>query len=356
MGTDSGLFGQTGVNLNARNRDLQFDGVLQSGANATLYGRNSLSFGGYGTAAGDFSVGGRGTITLQDSTVVANRMVVVPGSGAFALRNAAVFSGQNFNISTHHFSLGENVYVEGRNVGEDSTLAVTASGNFTNSADLEAGQLSNISFAGHLFNEAGGIIRDTRLNLTFGRDLHNSGVIFGTESLALNVASLFNNATGTILSDSVGITTSAVLHNAGAILSEGAATLVAGTQFRNEGLLQAIRATITAPSILNTGAAALRLRDSGILTVTGTLTNAGVMTSAGSLQINAGQFTNNGNLAVETSLVALTSDLTNAGVITAGGSMSLRATNLLTSSGTIASYGNAVLHSDGIVAELRLEA
>ncbi|OAN69615.1 hypothetical protein A8B83_01580 [Rhodobacteraceae bacterium EhC02] len=346
VGTDSGLFGQTGVNLNARNRDLQFDGVLQSGANATLYGRNSLSFGGYGTAAGDFSVGGRGTITLQDSTVVANRMVVVPGSGAFALRNAAVFSGQNFNISTHHFSLGENVYVEGRNVGEDSTLAVTASGNFTNSADLEAGQLSNISFAGHLFNEAGGIIRDTRLNLTFGRDLHNSGVIFGTESLALNVASLFNNATGTILSDSVGITTSAVLHNAGAILSEGAATLVAGTQFRNEGLLQAIRATITAPSILNTGAAALRLRDSGILTVTGTLTNAGVMTSAGSLQINAGQFTNNGNLAVETSLVALTSDLTNAGVITAGGSMSLRATNLLTSSGTIASYGNAVLHSD----------
>ncbi|MDX5402191.1 MAG: filamentous hemagglutinin N-terminal domain-containing protein, partial [Rhodobacterales bacterium] len=344
--TESGLFGQTGVNLNAGSNELQFDGVLQSGANATLYGRNTLRFAGYGTAAGNFSVAGRGTIALQDSTVVADRVVVAPGSNTFALRNAAVFSGQNLNISTHSFSLGENVYVEARSAGEASTLTVTASGNFTNSADLDAAQLANISFGGHLFNEAGGIIRDARLNLTFGRDLHNSGVIFGAETLTLNVASLFNNATGTILSDSVTITTSAALNNAGAILSEGQATLVAGTQFRNEGLVQAIRATITAPSLLNTGDAALRLRDSGTLTVSGSMTNAGLLTSAGTLQINAGQFANNGSLAVETSLIAQTESLTNAGVITAGTSLSLRGNALLTSLGTIASYGNAALQSN----------
>lgn len=154
----TGLYGLTGVTVTSKNRTLSYSGVLQSGANVTLYGRKQLTFSAYGSATGDFTLRGVNGVTVEDATIVANRVIANEGGTSFTLSDSAIFSTENFNITTGDFHLGENVVVDGLTESDVSNLVVTASGDFHNSADLRRHDAATFTYAGNLYNEVGGVI------------------------------------------------------------------------------------------------------------------------------------------------------------------------------------------------------
>jgi len=345
----TGLYGLTGVTVTSQNRTLSFSGVVQSGADVTLYGRKQLTFSAYGSATGDFTLRGVNGVTVEDATIVANRVIANEGGTSFTLSDSAIFSAENFNITTGDFHLGENVVVDGLTESDVSNLVVTASGDFHNSADLRRHDAATITYAGNLYNEVGGVIEEDTLRIAFDREVHNSGILYGVTSLDFDVAALFNNETGVILSDRVDINTTGLLSNAGTISSDGDIFLTSGTKIVNDGYVQGIRAYLTAPEIKNGGGAELRVRDYGRITASTDFTNQGILASTASFQINAGRFENKGLISVETNLSVIADTIINRDALTAGNSISLRATGALKNLGTIASYYNATLASDSIV-------
>jgi len=343
----TGIYGFTGVKVFGRNGALTLNGDIQSGADIDLYSRRKLTFGAYGSATGEFKLRSLNEVDVDGATIVANQVDATSSGHTFTLNNSAVFSAYNFQINTGDFHLGKDVVVDGLTEAATSNLVVNATGAFHNGADLRRHKTATINYAGNLYNEAGGIIEEANLNLVFDREVHNAGILYGSDSLNLDVAALFNNDSGTILSKVVSINTTGLLENKGTITSEGNISLTSVDRITNEGHIQGIRAYLTAPVISNSGE--LRVKTDGQLTASTSLTNNGLLASLGTLHITTGNFENIGLASVETTLSILADTITNRETLTAGTSVSLRTTGKLTNLGQIASYGNAELFSDTLV-------
>ncbi len=341
----TGLYGFTGVELTARKGALSFAGDLQSGADVRLYGERKLTFAGYGSAAGKFALDGRREVAIEAATVVADSVTFQDGAGIFRLSNAAIFSAQDVQINAGEFQLGEGVVVDGLTADATSNLVVDATSHFRNSADLRRLDGAAITYAGNLYNELGGIIEDTALTMASTGEVHNAGVLYGTDSIDLNVAQLFNSETGAILSKSVRITTSGLLENSGTITSEGNLTLASDRKIANDGYIQAIRAVLTAPDVKNAGNGELRVRDSGQITASGSFANDGILASLASFKVTTGRFENKGVASVNNVFEVIADTIINQETVTAGERISLRSTGEIKNLGTLASYGRAYLNA-----------
>lgn len=346
----AGLYGQTGVSVSSGKTTLSFYGDIQSGADVDLNSKRALIFSGYGNAVGTFNVRSRSSgITLNGATVVANRFLKGAGGTTFSIGDTAIFTSGDINIAATDFHFGANVVIDGLTEDDVSNLVVAATRNFHNSADLRRHSSATISYAGNLYNEVGGVIEGDDLRIAFDKEIHNSGVIHGVDSLEFDVAALFNNETGIILSDDIEITTSGLLSNGGTISSSGTLELVSSEDILNEGYLQASRAYLTAPDIVIGGGAELRTELSSEINADTKFSNRGILASLGSLKIDSGRFENNGLISVESELTAIADTITNTDAITAGYRITLTSTDDLENSGTLASYAYLNLNSNTLV-------
>jgi filamentous hemagglutinin family protein len=345
----TGFYGFTGVEVTARKGTLTFSGDLQSSADVDLFGERQLTFAGYGSATGEFKLRGRSTITVEDATIVANSVNAEGGVNVFRLSDSAIFSTQDFKIVTGEFQLGKDVVVDGLTEDSTSNLVVNANGHFRNSADLRRHDAATINYAGSLYNEVGGIIEEANLKIASTREIHNAGVLYGTNSIDLNVAQLFNNETGAILSKSIKINTTGLLENEGTITSEGDLYLTSARKITNDGYVQAIRAYLTAPDVKNAGKGELRVRDYGQITASSSFANDGILGSLASFKVTTGRFENKGVASVDRSIEVIASTIINQEILTAGERITLRSTGEIKNLGTLASYGHAYLNAESMV-------
>ncbi|WP_158623122.1 filamentous hemagglutinin N-terminal domain-containing protein [Pseudorhodobacter sp. E13] len=345
----TGLYGFAGVSITAQTGELSFGGDLQSGADVTLYGGQRLTFAGYGTSTGGFTFSGETEIVIEGATIVANAVEAIEGGARLTLRDTAVFSREDFHIETGDFELGRDVTVAGLSDATPSKLVVTASGSFRNSADLRRHDFASISFGGDLYNEAGGIIEGVRLAILSDADIHNAGVISGTTSLTLDVASLFNNETGVILAKSGVINTSSALVNEGVISSDVKLTLTSEGSLHNDGYIQAHRAYLSAPDLNNSATGEIRVSDYGEITSEGVFANGGILASLGAFRIIAAGFENAGVVNVDNYFEVIAGHILNETTVIAGDRIVFRASEAIRNEGTLASYGNLYLSAGGAV-------
>jgi filamentous hemagglutinin family protein len=341
----TGIYAFSGLTMNAGRGTVTVLGDVQSGAGITANG-DALTFGAYIAAAGTVSLTARFDLAINDTTIVADR-VVVPNVGRVAtLTSSALFTNYDVAVTTVTFALGRDVVVAPQGTTGTSRLAVTASGDFRNNADLRGIDASQIAYAGNLINEVGGIIEAAALNMTSTtRQVQNAGVLRGVESLTFNISAFTNQTTGVVISKAVNITTSGLLTNLGTISAEGDLRLTAGTTLTNDGFLQAARAYLTAPTIL--GQAKGDLRVSGVIVATATtaITNAGMMGSLSTISLSAPSITNNGALIGEAGVLLSGTRVTNNGNLTSAMLVSLTGSTLISNAGTIASYDRVVFAS-----------
>ncbi|WOI35372.1 glycohydrolase toxin TNT-related protein (plasmid) [Tritonibacter scottomollicae] len=345
----TGIYGFTGVQVTARKGTLSFGGDLQSGADVDLFGERQLTFSGYGSATGEFKLRGRSAITVEDATIVANSVDANDGVNTFRLSDAAIFSTEAFRIKTGEFQLGKDVLVDGLTEDATSNLIVEASGHFRNSADLRRHKAAMINYAGNLYNEVGGIIEEVDLKIASTSEIHNAGVLYGSDSIDLNVAQLFNNETGAILSKSITIKATGLLENNGTITSDGNLTLTSGRKVTNDGYIQAVRAYLTAPEVKNAGNGELRVRDYGQITASSSFANDGILASLASFKVSTGRFENKGVVSVDSSIEVVADTIINQKSLTAGERITLRSTGDIKNLGILASYDQAHLAAESRV-------
>lgn len=341
----TGIYAFGGVTLNAGRGSATIQGDLQSGAGVTA-SADTLTFGAYIAAAGTVSLTARYDLAINDTTIVADR-VVVPNAGRLTtLTSSALFTNQDVAVTTGTFALGRDVVVAPQATTGTSRLAVTAAGDFRNNADLRGFDASQITYAGNLINEVGGIIEAAALNITSTtRQVQNAGVLRGVDSLTFNISAFTNQATGVVISKAVNITTTGLLTNLGTISAEGDLRLTAGTTLTNDGFLQAARAYLTAPTILGQSKGDLRVSGVIVATATTAITNAGMMGSLSTITLNAPTITNNGALIGEAGVLLSGTRVTNNGNITSALLVSLTGSTLISNLGTIASYDRVVFAS-----------
>jgi filamentous hemagglutinin family protein len=341
----TGIYAFSGVTLNAGRGSATILGDLQSGAGVTA-SADALTFGAYIAAAGTVSLTARFDLAINDTTIVADR-VVVPNVGRIAtLTSSALFTNFDVAITTVTFALGRDVVVAPQIAAGSSRLAVIASGDFRNNADLRGIDASQIAYTGNLINEVGGIIEAAALNITSTtRQVQNAGVLRGVDSLTLNISAFTNQTTGVVISKAVNITTTGLLTNLGTISAEGDLRLTAGTTLTNDGFMQAARAYLIAPTIL--GQAKGDLRVSGVIVATATtaITNAGMMGSLSTISLTAPTITNNGAIIGEAGVLLSGTRVTNNGNLTSAMLVSLTGSTLISNVGTIASYDRVVFDS-----------
>lgn len=344
VGSDAGLFGATGIDLTATSGALTYSGELQSDTGAVLSAGTDLTFDGYATVRDGFRLQAGASGSIKGATVTAARIEVQDAIARFELDNAALFSTVDVNINAGQFRLGSNVILKG--VGDASSrLVAAATGDFLNGADLRQLSADTITYGGSLINEASGIIEAA--TLTRAGSVYNAGVLMGTGTLTLDVGSLFNRAGGLITAQAVQVNARDVLENAGTIRADSDVALTVANRLTNAGLVQALTASLTAPVIENTASGTLRVNTNARLTATTRLDNAGLLASMTGLRIDAGAFSNTGGLTVDTRAEVYADAFDNAGVITAGTRIDLLGRNALLNSGTVASYDDLYVTSNG---------
>ncbi len=346
----TGLYGATGVSVTSSNQVLSFSGVVQSGSDIDLSATNgSLSFLAYASATGTVRLKSASTIEVREATIVADQIEIDNRAQELRFSDAALFSRSDVVVQTVDLHLGQGVVVDGLTTSDTSNLVVTASGDFYNSADLRGHTSATFSYSGDFYNQLGGVLQEDQLQIVHDGEVHNDGVIFGDTSVQINVAALFNNATGAILSPDVDIHTTGLLQNTGTISSDGDIALSSDLKIENDGYIQGIRAYLTAPEIINSGNAELRVRDYAEITASTSFSNTGILASLASAKVVTGSFTTTGLVVVETDFYVLADDVLNRGSITAGNLIDVDATGLLENAGTIVSYNDINLHSDNRV-------
>ena len=341
----AGIYAFSGVTLNAGRGAATILGDVQSGAGVTATA-DTLTFGAYIAAAGTVSLSARFDLAINDTTIVADR-VVVPNVGRIAaLTSSALFTNYDVAVTTVTFSLGRDVVIGPQAATGTSRLAVTASGDFRNNADLRGIDVSQIAYAGNLVNEVGGIFEATALNMSSTtRQVQNAGVLRGVDSVTLNIGAFTNQTTGVVISKAVNITTSGLLTNLGTISVEGDLRLTSGSTLTNDGFLQAARAYLIAPTILTQAKGDIRVSGAIVATATAAITNAGMLGSLATISLLAPTITNNGVVIGEAGVTLNGTRVTNNGNLTSATLVSLTGSTLISNSGTIASYGGVLFDS-----------
>lgn len=341
----TGLYGFSGVTLNGGRGSITMLGDVQSGAGVTA-SADMLSFGAYASAVGTISLTARYELSVADATIVADR-VVVPNVGRVAtFATSAFFTNADVAVTTVAFSMGRDVYVAPQLTTGTSRLAVTASGDFRNTADLRGFDASRIVFSGALINEVGGVIDTAALSInSTTRQITNAGVLTAANGVSLSVASFTNAATGSVVSNWIAITTTGALTNLGSMTTAGDMELTAGTTLSTDGFIQAARVFLTAATITAKGNSDTRASGVVVANATTAITNDGFIGTLASATFTAPTITNNGAIIAETGLTATGTTLRNAGNLTSARIIRLSGSTLVSNTGTVTSYDRILLAS-----------
>ncbi|WP_423139615.1 beta strand repeat-containing protein [Pantoea ananatis] len=239
--------------------------------------------------------------------------------------------------------------------GSGKDINFTATGTLINAGALVAKNQLQVGSAS--LNNSGTL---TAPQLSLSSDsLINSGLIQGTQNLALRSQDLTNQRSGSIATAGDLTLTLPDFSNSG-LLSTGGALQLSGGSLTNDGEINALSlqsdngrlTNLAGGKLLATGALQLandQFNNSGLVAAKGlglnaaTLDNAGRIQGSDSLTLQAGTFTNRqgGELLTTGQLTLNSGDLTNAGLIQAD-KLALTADNWQ-NSGNALSAGNATL-------------
>lgn len=362
--TNSGLLqGDQALNLRADRLDNRSGGTLYSQQNLTLniptfinsglissesdlfLGGNSLNNSGEINAANltsqtDALINQSGGLMLADEQITigaqtlnnagqlaANQLTinsgdltnggVMQGDGALAL-TAKSLASQGQILSGAELTLNaDNLNTGGLIQGKTLNLA---SGEWINTGNVLSEQNATINVR-HDLNNQGKILGQQGVKLTAGAldnggwlaaavvtfqgDLINSGLIQGSDGLALNGNSLANQQTGQWLTGGQMVLSSQTLDNQGAI--QGDSLQLNAGQWSNSGTAQALDA-LTAH-------------------ISGSFTNSGAVLSQNQLTLNAVDITNTGSLAAQV-LSLKTTSLSNDGRLQGNTTLALDANSI----------------------------
>ncbi|WP_289367882.1 hemagglutinin repeat-containing protein [Pantoea stewartii] len=384
---DGNLSGRSGLAINSDNLS------SAAGASSASQGDIALQVGKHVDINGDVNADGMLTST----------------SGSLHTGTTAHLQGQNITLQAGQIALegtqaakqrlhitGTDLTHAGKSSGDDVILS--ASGSLSNQGSLVAndglqanaanlsntgtgsGKDINFTATGTLIN-AGALVAKNQLQvgtaslnnsgtltapqLSLSSDsLINSGLIQGTQTLALRSQDLTNQRSGSIATAGDLTLTLPDFSNSG-LLSTGGALQLSGGSLTNDGEINALSlqsdngrlTNLAGGKLLATGALQLandQFNNSGLVVAKGlglnaaTLDNAGRIQGSDSLTLQAGTFTNRqgGELLTPGQLTLNSGDLTNAGLIQ-GEKLALTADNWV-NSGNALSAGDATLNTKAL--------
>ena len=167
---------------------------------------------------------------------------------------------------------------------------------------------------------------------------NNSGMVFGSNSVAVNAPASINNSHYIISGGTTTLTTSGALINSKGIYGANSVTTNSAT-FTNSGELKSAGSvSSTAGSTTNTGTLAGR----NALTINGYLNNSGTVISNSNVAVNAGgsAIDNAGNITSHGNVTLNSSTLSNRGVLQAVGTLSSHQSSNITNDYSI--YGGVI--------------
>ncbi|MDI6536888.1 hemagglutinin repeat-containing protein [Pantoea ananatis] len=338
------------------NGDVNADGMLTStsgslhtGTTAHLQGQNITLRAGQIALEGTQAAKQRLHITGTDLTHAGKSSgddVILSASGSLSNQGSLV---ANDGLQANAANLSNT----GTGSGKD--INFTATGTLINAGALVAKNQLQVGSAS--LNNSGTL---TAPQLSLSSDsLINSGLIQGTQNLALRSQDLTNQRSGSIATAGDLTLTLPDFSNSG-LLSTGGALQLSGGSLTNDGEINALSlqsdngrlTNLAGGKLLATGALQLandQFNNSGLVAAKGlglnaaTLDNAGRIQGSDSLTLQAGTFTNRqgGELLTTGQLTLNSGDLTNAGLIQAD-KLALTADNWQ-NSGNALSAGNATL-------------
>ncbi|WP_194761563.1 hemagglutinin repeat-containing protein [Pantoea ananatis] len=338
------------------NGDVNADGMLTStsgslhtGTTAHLQGQNITLRAGQIALEGTQAAKQRLHITGTDLTHAGKSSgddVILSASGSLSNQGSLV---ANDGLQANAANLNNT----GTGSGKD--INFTATGTLINAGALVAKNQLQVGSAS--LNNSGTL---TAPQLSLSSDsLINSGLIQGTQNLALRSQDLTNQRSGSIATAGDLTLTLPDFSNSG-LLSTGGALQLSGGSLTNDGEINALSlqsdngrlTNLAGGKLLATGALQLandQFNNSGLVAAKGlglnaaTLDNAGRIQGSDSLTLQAGTFTNRqgGELLTTGQLTLNSGDLTNAGLIQAD-KLALTADNWQ-NSGNALSAGNATL-------------
>ncbi len=341
----AGLYGKTKVYARASHGLASVFGELQSDGQIDILGRE-LKFAAYAQTPGKVRFDIINNIEFDGGTVVADQIEFVRSPNV-DLSNSALFSAKNVVVTAADFRLGEAVVVDGLTDADTSTLIATASGNFTNNADLRNHTDDTITYAGDLINEVQGVINEQQVRLNLTGDLTNSGVIYGRDRVDIDVSIFENTETGSVLSDTrLDIDARESFKNAGTIISGGTANLKSPKAIENDGFVQAAALSMSGLSVTNGVSGEMRAQTSMHLRATGEVLNKGLLGSTGRFLVTSGGFRNEGSVLSELDQTIRVDDFLNSGSMIAGTAFYVDAVGAAENSGNVTAYGGTRFYSD----------
>lgn len=347
----AGVYGATGLAVTSGKGNVDLGGDLQSDTTISgASGKGVLTFSGYGYSGGAIALFGRSAVVLDGATVVANAFSATSDRGEVSLRDSALFTAQDVQVTTVAFHLGREVIIDGLGADDTTKLVVAASGAFRNEADMRLHSTAQITYAGALINEQSGIIEGDALVFASAQPITNSGILFGQTSLRIDTSRFTNTATGVVMGGGISITTTSDLLNSGLITATGDLRLTAATLVDTSGVMQAGRIYLSAPTIIARGASEIRGTSLIQVSATAKFTQQGTIGTPGSFAAVSPVFANTGQIIAETALAASgATTIANDGVLVSAKLVSLTASVSVINRGTISSYGQVVLASAGFV-------
>ncbi|PXV73498.1 hemagglutinin repeat-containing protein [Pantoea sp. PNA 03-3] len=343
------------------NGDVNADGMLTStsgslhtGTTAHLQGQNITLQAGQIALEGTQAAKQRLHITGTDLTHAGKSSgddVILSASGSLSNQGSLV---ANDGLQANAANLSNT----GTGSGKD--INFTATGTLINVGALVAKNQLQVGTAS--LNNSGTL---TAPQLSLSSDsLINSGLIQGTQTLALRSQDLTNQHSGSIATAGDLTLTLPDFSNSG-LLSTGGALQLSGGSLTNDGEINALSlqfdngrlTNLAGGKLLATGALQLandQFNNSGLVAAKGlglnaaTLDNAGRIQGSDSLTLQAGTFTNRqgGELLTPGQLTLNSGDLTNAGLIQ-GEKLALTADNWV-NSGNALSAGDATLNTKAL--------
>ncbi|MGX9375904.1 hemagglutinin repeat-containing protein [Pantoea ananatis] len=338
------------------NGDVNADGMLTStsgslhtGTTAHLQGQNITLRAGQIALEGTQAAKQRLHITGTDLTHAGKSSgddVILSASGSLSNQGSLV---ANDGLQANAANLSNTGTGSGKDINFTATGTLINAGALVAKNQLQVGSVS--------LNNSGTL---TAPQLSLSSDsLINSGLIQGTQNLALRSQDLTNQRSGSIATAGDLTLTLPDFSNSG-LLSTGGALQLSGGSLTNDGEINALSlqsdngrlTNLAGGKLLATGALQLandQFNNSGLVAAKGlglnaaTLDNAGRIQGSDSLTLQAGTFTNRqgGELLTTGQLTLNSGDLTNAGLIQAD-KLALTADNWQ-NSGNALSAGNATL-------------
>jgi filamentous hemagglutinin len=246
---------------------------------------------------------------------------------------------------------GTHVALTGLTQSAGGSVAINASGLFTNTGEVGAASGLDIAAAG--LTNSGALVQSgatQSLAITTLGLLANTGAIASGGALAVQAANIVD--TGHIQAGGPLALQSGTLSNTGGVIvSHGDAALTVGDLNNANGTIATQGGlTVNAPTLANTGGTLLGTTGADVTTTSPSF--GGTIDSQGALDLTVhGVYANTGTLATPGDLNIAAVSLTNAAgaTLSSGGNLTATTTGDLTNAGTLEASGSTALAAGGVL-------